>query len=650
MKLVAQKRFLQKKKVKGLVESLLPILIPEMPLKITWRKEVLAPMHGGAQGVLTFDGNSTVKEKVTFFRIKEHLEKVYKRKFSHGTVVQLCVARNRRRASAKRYKGVAKVTSRRAYKGFQLRCNPDSHWSTALYRSLNFLQYRDGRHILNMNQDDAAGYRLDTLTTRKLHRTPVIQGKEILTTCTDYVNNYPSILQTTSYNFTATKTTAEVCVGMVKGAGVFQKNAAQHAADLAKIETESSVNSIFINPLTEKPKEVECIRVDGATDVGPAHLEIQFWWTLRHVQRPTAVTLVTTRSSGASDLNRVEPQNGSLALTHANLFIPVNLNGSCFNPQTGKLDQERLKRNMDQATEIYMSRANGAPCSDTVIHLFKGADSSFNQDLRCNVFVYIKGTKSQKNSLRKSKPDRWTFIEEIWQVRKKHMSQDLPSQYVFLLKCCNASDCGHPLCKEYFDIPPWFPGGPTFDYFPLPIPDPCCELGNTNCSKCGDTKVCYGHFLKPELCLQSTDGTMAKPPSHTLKEAFSELNGRELSDEDIRRLSKSTLLPPDEVVMWIEHLQTIQNNRRSAEKAAATRQQKKANEKHYFCICGEEYTDLTNEVQHWIGCDTCSCWFHCHCVGVQPDSIPDTYLCSKCCLPSEHICSYNSHYTYLNFF
>ena len=138
------------------------------------------------------------------------------------------------------------------------------------------------------------------------------------------------------------------------------------------------------------------------------------------------------------------------------------------------------------------------------------------------------------------------------------------------------------------------------------------------------------HFLKPELCLQSTDGTMAKPPSHTLKEAFRELNGRELSDEDIRRLSKSTLLPPDEVVVWIEHLQTIQNNRRrGAEKAAATRQQKKANEKHYFRICSEEYTDLTYEVQHWIGCDTCSCWFHCHCVGV-PDSTPDTYLCSKC--------------------
>ena len=36
----------------ALVESLLPILISERPLKITWRKEVLAPMHGGAQEFL----------------------------------------------------------------------------------------------------------------------------------------------------------------------------------------------------------------------------------------------------------------------------------------------------------------------------------------------------------------------------------------------------------------------------------------------------------------------------------------------------------------------------------------------------------------------------------------------------------------------
>ena len=69
---------------------------------------------------MTFDGNTNLKQKVTFSRIKQHLETVYKRKFSFGSVVQLCVARNKRRRSANRYNGVAQVTRRRARKGFQL--------------------------------------------------------------------------------------------------------------------------------------------------------------------------------------------------------------------------------------------------------------------------------------------------------------------------------------------------------------------------------------------------------------------------------------------------------------------------------------------------------------------------------------------------
>ena len=56
-----------------------------------------------------------------------------------------------------------------------------------------------------------------------------------------------------------------------------------------------------------------------------------------------------------------------------------NLNGSCFDLQTGKLDHERLRKIMDQATSIYISRVNGSPCGDTVI----------NQELRHNVLVYI---------------------------------------------------------------------------------------------------------------------------------------------------------------------------------------------------------------------------------------------------------------------
>lgn len=91
--------------------------------------------------MLTFDGNRKVKNKITFKKIKAHLEEVYKTTFAFGSVVQLCVARNKRRISAQRYKGLAKVTCRRARKGFNLQYNPDQHWSSAFYRGLNALEY-----------------------------------------------------------------------------------------------------------------------------------------------------------------------------------------------------------------------------------------------------------------------------------------------------------------------------------------------------------------------------------------------------------------------------------------------------------------------------------------------------------------------------
>lgn len=83
-------------------------------------------------GMLLFDGNVKKKQKVIYEKIRKHLKSVYQRKFSYGTV-QLCVARNKRHQSASHYKSIAKVTTRQARKGFQLRYNLDFHWSNALY-------------------------------------------------------------------------------------------------------------------------------------------------------------------------------------------------------------------------------------------------------------------------------------------------------------------------------------------------------------------------------------------------------------------------------------------------------------------------------------------------------------------------------------
>ena len=69
------------------------------------------------------------------------------------------------------------------------------------------------------------------------------------------------------------------------------------------------------------------IRVDRATNEGPSHKEVKYWWTVRHLQCKRLVTLVSCRS------------NGCLAL---DLFIPSTLGGSPYNPDTGLLDMEKI--------------------------------------------------------------------------------------------------------------------------------------------------------------------------------------------------------------------------------------------------------------------------------------------------------------------
>ena len=89
-------------------------------------------------------------------------------------------------------------------------------------------------------------------------------------------------------------------------------------------------------------RPIDCIRVDGASDEGPSHVEVQFHWTDRHVKHAKVATLVTSRHSGGSYLNRVELMNGGLSQAHANLFIPSTLSGSNYG--RGGLDKVKLKK------------------------------------------------------------------------------------------------------------------------------------------------------------------------------------------------------------------------------------------------------------------------------------------------------------------
>ena len=90
------------------------------------------------------------------------------------------------------------------------------------------------------------GFQLDTLTTHNQFTTPMPRGKEVRNTYTDFVNPYLSALQTTNYNFKASGTTNEVCVGVVKVQPLHSKSPAQHSADLQMLNEKRVFRMYFV--------------------------------------------------------------------------------------------------------------------------------------------------------------------------------------------------------------------------------------------------------------------------------------------------------------------------------------------------------------------------------------------------------------------
>ena len=91
-----------------------------------------------------------------------------------------------------------------------------------------------------------------------------------------------------------------MCAGIVKVSLVHEKSPTQHMADLLMLEekVQGGFNMLF------KDKDTEFVHVDGATDEGPSHVEVQFLWSERHLKKGRILTMITSRCSGDSHLNR----------------------------------------------------------------------------------------------------------------------------------------------------------------------------------------------------------------------------------------------------------------------------------------------------------------------------------------------------------
>lgn len=313
----------------------------------------------------------------------------------------------------------------------------------------------------------------------------------------------------------------------MKAVPIHQKNRVQHFSDLLMLSCEPLLHPVFCNLETGGPKSIDCIRVDGAADEGPSHEVVQYFWTDWHFTQEKVATLLTTRSSGSSYLNRVELQNGCLSLGHANTFIPSTLGGSCIDQKTGKVDEDKLKRNLSLAIEAYISRVDGSPCGETKIQLFKGSDLNSIYCTYSDIEIFLKGSKKGKAQLRSTKPQLYARFEMIWDIRNRHMVHGLPQSYIFFLKCCFQSDCPHPVCKQQSNncshasgLYTWYPGGPSVSTIPLVTLDSDRPYGNTTCPH--HKGFCTGHYKTVMVNVDDKQALAATaiPPSSSLKQIF----------------------------------------------------------------------------------------------------------------------------------
>lgn len=284
-----------------------------------------------------------------------------------------------------------------------------------MYKLFKQLQ-RDGNHLILLNRDDQAGFRLDSTYTHK--NIPTLSTKPTVTTRTDFLSKCPAQLQTTSYNFPKTETTVDVCIGVVKASQLHEKSPSQHSDDLVAVEALSIAKSLFSKNDLEDPRDIECIQVDGAGDEGPSHAEVQFLSTERHLSKPTKITMVTTRCTGDSFLNRVELQNGSLSSYH--LVIPSTLCGSHFKGN-GRVNKEKFDENMSAAIRQYITRVDGTPCMKTAIHLIKGPEKGKNVSRRKELLIFLKGSKKAKEELKKNNPSLYNYFKKVWDTRNYHL-------------------------------------------------------------------------------------------------------------------------------------------------------------------------------------------------------------------------------------
>ena len=148
------------------------------------------------------------------------------------------------------------------------------------------------------------------------------------------------------------------------------------------------------------------------------------------------------------------------------------------------------------------------------------------------------------------------------------MVKNVPSQYVFFLLPCYESGCPSPSMPERKAR-----ARPPISYLPFPVPDMKRSWGSEGCDRC--TRFCSGHYLKPEEAYLQRSQCVSEPPSQILLKLHKSVEGS-VPEKTVLAKAKEVQLSMSEVKFWLQHLDTIQENRKKgAQKALETRRKKK---------------------------------------------------------------------------
>ena len=89
---------------------------------------------------------------------------------------------------------------------------------------------------------------------------------------------------------------------------------------------------------------------------------------------------------------------------------------------------------------------------------------------------------------------------------------------------------------------------------------------------------CTGHYLKPDQLVElAKNGDVVpsnKHPSQVIVDAFKQHKGIPSEAAKVSELAAQVLLHPDEVQMWLKHLQSASENKKEGARKAAQKRRK----------------------------------------------------------------------------